>query len=91
MLKNLGLYCIYDVVMDQFSPPFVARNESHAVMQFEMSIKKARENGFTQEFELWEVGKFDDDSGVVSSNSDLPKKVNLSKVEDDDPQKEFDL
>lgn len=91
MFSGFLMFSIRDVVMDQFSPPFLARNKSHAVMQFEMTINKARESGFTQEFELWEVGQFDDDSGVVSSNSDLPKKVNLSKVEDEDPQKEFDL
>lgn len=90
MQVSTFVYSIRDTVLDQFATPFLARNENHAVMQFEMAIAQARKSGFKQEFELWSIGKFDDVTGWLTA--DEPKKVNLANVEfDDDPQKELDL
>lgn len=87
-MKNV--YSIYDTVMEEYSAPFLANNDNHAMMIFNQSIAKARESGFDHDFDLYFVGKFDMFSGVLSSSGSKKVTLKSSQLDQEVPdQKEL--
>lgn len=83
------IYTIKDTVMDECNAPFIANNDAHARMIYDRSIENARKAGFKQEFKLFYLGSFDEQSGKIFSK-DVPAEVSLiSVVEAADDQKEL--
>lgn len=66
-----GLYCIYDDVAKETNGPFVANNDAHAHLLFEMNIKKIRDAGFEQEFKLLKVASIDLSTGQCYADGEI--------------------
>lgn len=76
------LYCIYDNFLDEFLPPFVAKNSKMAILSYETYLK---ENPLLkgQETKLFQCGEFDETKGVAFSGEGqkLLKEYNCEVAE----------
>lgn len=66
-----GLYVVKDVVAQVFSAPLVARTELAASRQYILLLKEGKFN--QQDFELFQIGTYDEDTGVADTHA--PVKV----------------
>lgn len=64
------IYSILDKVAERFSAPFVAVNAGVAHRQFENSFKEVPEI-HAQDFELYQIGEFDEKCGSVKDSDNV--------------------
>lgn len=76
----LKLYSIRDVIMDRFAVPFLANNDRHACLQFDMACTQAEKSGYKSEMQLYCLGTFDDVSGKIGV---LPNPVRINPLDYD--------
>ena len=71
------LYSVYDVILEEFAPPFVAKNDKAACRMFLQAIRKMPS---PNDMSLWKVGCFysGDKDNVISGITPLqiPVEVN---------------
>lgn len=62
------LYCIYDNFLDEFLPPFTAKNDKMAILSYDTYLKN---NPLLsgQETKLYVCGEFDESKGVAFSGA----------------------
>lgn len=60
-------YSVYDAELSQYSVPFVAENDLIAQRQFFLMLDKYADTVLSQ-LELYALGKFDEDTGTISSD-----------------------
>lgn len=78
-----GLYAIKDSIVG-FGQPFVAPNKFAAIRGFNDTIndRGGYLNKHPENFDLYQIGTFEDDSGIVTSNVEfIEKGLNLLKNE----------
>lgn len=79
---KINLYVVRDTVLEQSWPIGEAKNDAVALRNFE---KVTKDNEFSADFELYQVGWFDHDSDTGQILS-APRKVEVTlstEVEDD--------
>lgn len=64
---KIGLYAVKDTKVGAFMPPFVARARGEAVRSFQAAIQDGTHAfaKFPADYELWQVGEFDDAHGEL--------------------------
>lgn len=63
-----GIYCMRDEASGIFLAPDVSPNDEVAVRQFDFALEKNDMMHFRPEdFSLWAVGTFDDQTGVIDA------------------------
>lgn len=65
----MKFYSVYDAELEKYSVPFVADNDLIAQRQFFLMLDKYADTVISQ-LELYALGMFDEDKGVLSSNLD---------------------
>ncbi|MDR2897971.1 MAG: hypothetical protein LBU99_04080 [Spirochaetaceae bacterium] len=60
------MYCVYDVIANQFHPPIIARTDAQALRIFTSSVQNLPPESKQEDFELYCVGTFNPDSGVLT-------------------------
>ena len=70
-----GLYCIYDTVAKETNGPFVANNDAHARIMYDQALKKAKDAGFVQDFQLLKCASIDLTTGVIVACDGGPQDV----------------
>lgn len=72
----VGLYSIYDVKTQVFSPPFLFHNDAQAMRELSRELNKPDSNvsRFPEDFELRDCGTWDDNLGTVKQ-TELPRVV----------------
>ena len=73
----LKIYCTFDVVSEEYSQPWFAKNDN--VARRNLLIASQRQNLPLQDIQLYCIGNFNTDAGFLF-DSDNPSLV-LSKVE----------
>lgn len=76
-----NLYCYLDKEAEQYSPPMMFKNDAVFLRYCRNEIKKAP---VLQEFSLYQIGTFDDESGNVTRNE--PRKLPTPKFRSDNIQ-----
>lgn len=68
----IRLYSVYDRVAHIYADPFVSPNDSTAVRAFNIaqSTPESMLYAAPQDFQLWYIGSFDNDSGELLSYDD---------------------
>lgn len=76
------MYSIYDKDLEEWTPPFIARSDAHAVKMIKPLI---RDGSFDQEScDLFIIANYDNESvGVPVENCNYAKKVELSMVSEE--------
>jgi len=74
---KLGLYVMYDRVSEEYSPPFLARNDQEATRSFMSSLQNGAYSLYPQDFSLSCCGVFDSSTAEITAHP--PKSVALSK------------
>ena len=66
--KILELYCIRDVKINRFMPPFFAKNREDAIRQVSNIVNYVPSliNKFPADYELYFCGRFQEDTGFIS-------------------------
>lgn len=67
----LKIYAIKDTKVGEFMNPFYQRSKGEAVRSVSAAINAKEENHFTKfynDYELWELGEFNLQTGVITSN-----------------------
>lgn len=69
---KVPLFCIRDS-LTAFKVPFPARNEADAARMFRFAVNDGQSDVYKirQDSQLWFVGEFDDDTGVIVSEPRL--------------------
>lgn len=66
---KLGIFAIKDVGAGEFNTPFFQPRVEHAVRIFRTEVNRANDQNlvylYPKEFELWQVGVFDQDTGQL--------------------------
>jgi hypothetical protein len=76
MTDFIGLYSVKDVVAQEFSPPFLAKNDEVALRQFSQFLTSLK-GASHSDFKLFQVGFFSLDTGCTSSQDDFPVEVKV--------------
>lgn len=66
-----GLYCIKDVVAQQFGPPMVARTEMAASRSYLAMCSQGKLS--PEDFEIYQIGTYDEDTGIAKTHE--PVKI----------------
>lgn len=61
---------VYDVATETFARPFYVTHTAQAVRSFtdEVNREDSEISRHPQDYELWEMGNFDDQTGAMNSN-----------------------
>lgn len=73
-VKGVYMYAVKDLKAGQFDVPFFARNDLFAARRFIMDIRNRKESmvhNFREDFELYRLGLFVHESGLVEVDMDL--------------------
>lgn len=64
---QMKLYSVRDVKAEYYGNPFSARNAAEATRSFQQLAEdvKTQVNRYPEEFELWELGAFDVETGEL--------------------------
>lgn len=73
----LQLYAIYDLVAEDFGPPFTAKNDAVACRNFLRSMPKEVN---VREFVLYKIGSYCTVDGIVESQTPGQVEFNLKEV-----------
>lgn len=72
---RVGIYAVKDVKSATFFPPFMSHTPGTAERQFSVNVNDKHENNmlrrYPSDFELWTVGEFDDNTGMVTPREPL--------------------
>lgn len=62
------LYCVRDIAGENFSPPFVARNDKEATRNFQIACQNPESNmaKWPEDYDLLQVGEFDEINGLIA-------------------------
>lgn len=65
---KLKVYTVYDSKVEAYLPPFFMKNKGEVLRAWETTVNDPQSNmcKFPADFTLFEIGEFDDQSGVVS-------------------------
>ena len=68
-MLSLPVYAFYDLETKIYDTPFFAKNEINAKRHFYISakVKDSVLNTFPEKFELWMIGMFNTESGVIDN------------------------
>lgn len=74
----IPLFCVYDEKAEMYLPPFTAMNRAVAHRIFESAVMQEGHdfNRHADDYSLWEIGKFDQDKGLVTSDGKHHNVVN---------------
>lgn len=66
----MKIFAIKDLKIGSFTKPFVDTHEQNAIRGFEQVIndKQSMYAKYPEDFELWKIGSFNDESGKVEGN-----------------------
>lgn len=67
------IVAIYDRTTEAFTPPMAVRTRAEAVrsLRQEMSQKESQIAQHPTDFELWQVGEWNEETGELTGNKDL--------------------
>lgn len=71
MIANI--YSVFDKKSAKFGSPFLAANDKIAIRDFSLAVTSKSENlmtSFSEDFDLYRVGRFDDNSSEFLTPSD---------------------
>lgn len=78
------LYSVYDVVCEEFNPPFVCKNLQTAIRNMRDSLKDAKQLIIAmhpEDYILFEIATFDKTTGIIlPASEDHRKSYHLSKL-----------
>lgn len=73
-MKLHGLYAVRDVLAKEFGVPFSAKNDEVATRNVTRELMKAQLFN-SADFELWKIGEYDIETGIVTDSSRLKNYV----------------
>lgn len=68
-----GLYSVYDIVCDEYNPPFVCKNMATAIRNMRDSLKDAKQSIIAmhpEDYRLVEIGLFNKETGEITNISE---------------------
>lgn len=78
------LYSVYDVVCEEYNPPFVCKNIQTAIRNMRDSLKDAKQSIIAmhpEDYILFEIATYDKTTGVILPQSEEHRKsYHLSKL-----------
>lgn len=65
----LQVFAVRDKAVDAFMPPFYARSKGEAIRSFSAAVGDGKHQFHNNrgDYELYQIGEFDDNSGVLTS------------------------
>lgn len=65
------IFSVYDMKSKVFSIPFFSVNQATALRDFERACRDVNSdlNAFPNDFSLYELGSFDDNTGLISTHT----------------------
>lgn len=66
-MRKMFIFSVRDSALDAFLQPFFAPSEGIAMRSFKDEVQREESAMFKhpQDYELWHIGFFDEDSGVI--------------------------
>lgn len=76
---KVDMYAIKDVVSGAFAPPFLGKNDAVAIRSFRKTLGQ---NPFPDDYELYLIGGYDDETGLVDTNgyANLPVLISSKAI-----------
>lgn len=78
------LYSVYDVVCEEYNPPFVCKNMQTAIRNMRDSLKDSKQSIIAmhpEDYILFEVATFDKTTGIIlPQNEEYRKSYQLSRL-----------
>jgi len=67
---EMKMYTVYDSKAEAYLNPFVLRSKGEAIRSFQTEANKpdSNLNRYSEDYTLFEIGTFDTDTGIVTSN-----------------------
>lgn len=69
---KLNIYSIYDSAAKAYATPFFMQNDGLAIRAFQSNVNSNEENNISKypdQFTLFRVGEYDDENGLITSES----------------------
>lgn len=75
-------YTLFDIKTQYYLPPFTAHNDGDAARQIQMILRKGNNiyAQYPEDYNLYEVGSFDDSTGKINAAPNVRIVCGLSKL-----------